>query len=81
MTDTDKPKPVGRQTSWCECTLTEALEIETITKWAAGVPQPKRPEWDTAAREAFRTSIGEHLDLAKKAVTARECPVSRAYVR
>ena len=68
MTDTDNRKSdVGRQTVWCECMLTETLEIETITKWAAGVPQPERPEWDTAACEAFKTSIGEHLDLAKKA--------------
>jgi hypothetical protein len=72
MTDTDNPKSaVGRHTVWCECMLTETLEIETITKWAAGVPQPERPEWDTAACEAFKTSIGEHLDLAKEAAKAR----------
>jgi hypothetical protein len=51
--------------------LTESLEIETITKWAAGVPQPERPEWDKSACEAFKTSIGEHLDLAKEAAKAR----------
>lgn len=68
-----KPKSdVGRKPKsvWCECMLTETLEINTITKWAAGVPQPERPEWDTAACEAFKTSIGEHLDLAKEAAKA-----------
>ena len=63
---------VGRKpmSVWCECMLTETLEIKTITKWAAGVPQPERPEWDTAACEAFKTSIDEHLDLAKEAAKA-----------
>lgn len=84
MTDIDIPKSeVGRHTAWCECMLTETLEIETITKWAAGVPQPERPEWDTAACEAFKTSIGEHLDLAKGAAKARcvlecRCPAAIA---
>lgn len=65
MTNTDEPKSV-----WCECMLTQALEIETLTEWAAGVRQPERPEWGPAACEAFMTSIGKHLGLAKEAARA-----------
>ncbi len=72
VTKTAKPqRDVGRRTVWCDCLLTENLEIETLTPWAAGVPQPDRPERDPGACEAFKASIAMHLDHARTAAGGR----------